>query len=57
MKYNFRNIFLKLYSNCVGETSRRTFSKKSLDYQSETLYSLFLLYDQDQDYQTKQKEV
>ena len=53
-----RNIFLKKsYTNCSGEASLRPKSKlsKSLNRQSEMLYSLFLLYVQVKVYQNSSK--
>ena len=59
-----RNFLEKLYTKRDEETSTRLFSKKSklsicLNHQSEWLYSFFLLYVQDEDYQNilKQKLV
>ena len=55
---NMRNVFLeKTCRKCGRETSPRPFSKKSkmsisLNQQFENLYSLFLLYDQAEAYQS-----
>ena len=59
IEFNMKNIFLeKWYTKWGGETSSRSFSKKSkliksLDQQSEILHSLFLSYVQNvfEDYQ------
>ena len=58
IEYDMRNIFLDKvsYAKCGGETSPRTFSKKSklsifLDEQSKVSYSLFILHVQVKDYQ------
>ena len=57
IEYNMRSIFFeKLYTECGGKTSPRSFSEKlklsiSLDEQSEMLHSLLLLYVQIDDYQ------
>ena len=56
IEYYMRKMFLeKLYGKCGGKTSPRSFSKKlklstSLDQQSKDWYTLFLLYDQVENY-------